>query len=180
MAACAWGCPARSHRPWLPKQCSVPRPCCWLQTNIPPCSKIGSRAPVEPRLRDCRRSKIVVFAPPSLPPSKRQRNGRASWEQASNLHRIFIPYWSKKGKSMSTVFCVIDDKHVPLYRIMWVAAVPHFCGDEKCDVEGTYEVRIEPDESLWATRDERDKCLAPLEEWVGGRGDIDKEEGEWQ
>jgi hypothetical protein len=81
---------------------------------------------------------------------------------------------------MSAVFCLIDDKHVPLYRVMWVAALPHFCGDEKCDVEGFYEVRIEPDESLWATRDERDKCLSALEEWVGGRGgEGDKEEGEW-
>ncbi len=82
---------------------------------------------------------------------------------------------------MSAVFCLIDDKHVPLYRIMWVAAVPHFCGEEQCDVEGLYEVRVEPDDALFATRDERDKCLVALEDWVTGRGDPDKEGGsEWQ
>ena len=30
------------------------------------------------------------------------------------------------------IFCVIDDKNVPLYRVMWVAATPHFCGHEDC------------------------------------------------
>ena len=27
-----------------------------------------------------------------------------------------------------SIFCLIDDKHVPLYRILWVAELPHFCG----------------------------------------------------
>lgn len=81
---------------------------------------------------------------------------------------------------MSAAFCLIDDKHVPLYRIMWVAAVPHFCGSEECEVEGMYEVHLEQDESLWANREERDQCLAALEEWCTGRGDMDKEGGDWQ
>jgi hypothetical protein len=80
---------------------------------------------------------------------------------------------------MSAAFCMIDDKHVPLYRIMWVAAVPHFCGSEECEVEGLYEVHLEQDESLWANREERDSCLTALEEWCTGRGDMDREGGEW-
>lgn len=71
---------------------------------------------------------------------------------------------------MSTVFCLIDDKHVPLYRVMWVAALPHFCGQDDCTCEGLYEVRLEQDESVWANRDERDKALAALEVWGGGQG----------
>lgn len=66
---------------------------------------------------------------------------------------------------MSTVFCVVDDKHVPVYRVMWVADVPHFCGEPDCGAEGRYEVRLEQDESVWASREERDKMLSTMETW---------------
>ncbi|MHC4399092.1 MAG: hypothetical protein ACYTG0_05365 [Planctomycetota bacterium] len=68
------------------------------------------------------------------------------------------------------VFCTIDDKHVPLYRVMWVSAVPHFCGADDCQREGQYEVRLEQGESLWATGPERDAVLEALEAF-GGPGD---------
>src|SRR5437868_13196026 len=55
-----------------------------------------------------------------------------------------------------SIFCVVDDKHIPLYRILWVAAVPHFCGHEDCTQEGNYEIRLEQGESVWASREERD------------------------
>ena len=58
-----------------------------------------------------------------------------------------------------SIFCQIDDKFVPLYRVMWIAAVPHFCGDEECQREGFYEIRLEQDESVWAKPEERDKML---------------------
>ena len=51
---------------------------------------------------------------------------------------------------MSTIFCIVDDKHIPLYRVMWVSATPHFCGSEDCEREGQYEVRLEQGESVWA------------------------------
>ena len=69
---------------------------------------------------------------------------------------------------MKSILCRIDDKHVPLYRIMWVSDLPHFCGEEDCSREGQYEVRLELDESLWATRVERDEVLTALEAWQGG------------
>ena len=47
-----------------------------------------------------------------------------------------------------SIFCLIDDKHIPLYRVMWVAATPHFCGAEDCTREGFYEVRLEQGESV--------------------------------
>ena len=56
---------------------------------------------------------------------------------------------------MPSILCLVDDKHVPLYRIIWVAAVPHFCGSEECTCEGLYEVRLEQEESVWANRDPR-------------------------
>ena len=76
---------------------------------------------------------------------------------------------------MPSIFCVVDDKHVPLYRIMWVAAVPHFCGDDECQCEGMYEVRLEQDESVWAKRQERDDVLKALEIWQGGTPREDEE-----
>ncbi len=63
---------------------------------------------------------------------------------------------------MST-FCIVDDKHVPLYRVMWVSELPHFCGSADCQREGRYEIRLEHGESVWASQEERDAVLAALE-----------------
>ncbi len=68
----------------------------------------------------------------------------------------------------SPIFCVVDDKHVPLYRVMWVADTPHFCGSDECQVEGRYEIRLEQEESVFSTRDDRDKMLEAMERWAGG------------
>ncbi len=64
------------------------------------------------------------------------------------------------------MFCLVDDKYIPLYRILWVSALPHFCGSEECQREGQYEIRIEDGESVWADREERDAALKALEAWA--------------
>jgi hypothetical protein len=74
-----------------------------------------------------------------------------------------------------SAFCIVDDKYVPLYRVMWVAATPHFCGDEQCSREGFYEIRLEQGESVWAKAEERDKMLRQLEEWQGELPEEDAE-----
>ncbi len=76
-----------------------------------------------------------------------------------------------------SIFCLIDDKHVPLYRIMWIASVPHYCGSEECHREGQYEVQLEQNETLWANGEERDAALIALEVW-GGMDPIDNDPGE--
>ena len=79
-----------------------------------------------------------------------------------------------------SIFCRIDDKLVPLYRVMWIASTPHFCGEEDCIREGTYEVRLEQGESVWANGDERDTMVAQLESWQGGLGPGETDdEPEW-
>lgn len=81
-----------------------------------------------------------------------------------------------------SVFFLVDDKHVPLYRIIWVSATPHFCGADDCLHEGDYEVRLEQGESVWAKRQERDDLLEALESWASGPGPGEAEgDGEgWQ
>lgn len=74
-----------------------------------------------------------------------------------------------------SIFCVVDDKHIPLYRVMWVGVTPHFCGAPECMHEGDYEIRLEQGESVWAKREERDDMLRALEEWQGGVDD----DGHW-
>lgn len=69
---------------------------------------------------------------------------------------------------MAPVFCIIDDKHVPIYRILWISEIPHFCGNDDCMYEGRYEIRLEMDESVWANREERDDAVAAVESWAGG------------
>ena len=64
-----------------------------------------------------------------------------------------------------SVFSRIDDKFVPLYRVLWVAAAPHFCGEEDCQQEGQYEVRLEGGDDLWATDQERDDLIQAIEHW---------------
>ena len=71
--------------------------------------------------------------------------------------------------SMS-IFCNIDDKRVPLFRVVWISEVPHFCGDTECECEGRYEVRLEQGESVWANREQRDNVCQELEKWVGREG----------
>jgi hypothetical protein len=77
---------------------------------------------------------------------------------------------------MSSVFCLVDDKHIPLYRVMWISNLPHFCGNEDCDVEGRYEIRLEPDDSVFGTREERDAVLKAIEMWQSGAEPDDWEE----
>lgn len=69
-----------------------------------------------------------------------------------------------------SILCLIDDKHVPLYRVMWVAATPHFCGEPDCQREGYYEVRLEQEEAVWANRGERDALVRQIEQWQGDPG----------
>ena len=75
-----------------------------------------------------------------------------------------------------SIFCLIDDKQVPLYRVMWVAATPHFCGAEDCEREGQYEIRLEQGESVWANHEQRDSMLESLETWQGGLEPPDRED----
>lgn len=71
---------------------------------------------------------------------------------------------------MASIMCKVDDKHIPLYRILWVSDLPHFCGNDDCEREGQYEIRLEQDESVWGSREERDEVLLGLENWQGGLG----------
>ena len=64
-----------------------------------------------------------------------------------------------------SIFCRIDDKHVPLYRVLWVSATPHFCGEPDCLCEGRHEVALEGGESVWANFEEKEQLLQRLEEW---------------
>lgn len=69
---------------------------------------------------------------------------------------------------MRSFFCKVDDKHIPLFRVMWPSAVAHFCGQEDYVREGQYEIRLEQGESVWASRQEQDEMLLALEHWQGG------------
>ncbi|MEO2011988.1 MAG: hypothetical protein ABGX22_25190 [Pirellulaceae bacterium] len=71
------------------------------------------------------------------------------------------------------ITCRIDDKHVPLYNILWIAETPHFCGDEECTAEGLYEIRLALGESLYGSRRDRDGAVSALQQWRGG------DETEW-
>ncbi len=75
---------------------------------------------------------------------------------------------------MNSPLVKIDDKHVPLYRIVWVSDVPHFCGEDDCMHEGEYEVRLDVDDSLWVNRSERDSLVGLLNEWCGGTNEDER------
>lgn len=59
----------------------------------------------------------------------------------------------------------VDDKHVPLYRVVWVSDVPHFCGEDDCMHEGDYEVRLDVEDSIWTNGHGRDIVLHALQKW---------------
>ena len=79
-----------------------------------------------------------------------------------------------------SIFCLVDDKHVPLYRVIWVSAIPHYCGSPECEQEGNYEIRLEQGESVWANQRDRDAMLAALESWQGGFAPPEGEEEDWE
>ena len=81
---------------------------------------------------------------------------------------------------MASPIIKVDDKHVPLYRIVWVSDVPHFCGEDDCMHEGDYEIRLDVDDSMWTNAKERDSVLHALERWCGGPnfGGENQDEGE--
>ncbi len=64
-----------------------------------------------------------------------------------------------------SIFCRIDDKQIPLYRVMWIAATPHFCGEPDCQCEGRYEVALEGGESIWANGTEQVHLMKMIEDW---------------
>ena len=72
------------------------------------------------------------------------------------------------------VFCQIDDKTIPLYRIVWVSDLPHFCGDGDCQREGQYEIRLEQSESVWASLAEHDATVEALQAWLLGQQQEDE------
>ena len=75
---------------------------------------------------------------------------------------------------MDSPLILVDDKHIPLYRILWVSDLPHWCGEEDCEREGEYEVRLEADESVWTTMQGRDKVIEALRKWCGDPVDDDE------
>jgi len=77
---------------------------------------------------------------------------------------------------MDSAIIKVDDKYIPLYRIVWISDIPHFCGDEECMHEGDYEIRLDVDDSLWTNSRERDEVVAALERWCG---DPRGEEGDY-
>ena len=82
---------------------------------------------------------------------------------------------------MDSPIIKVDDKHVPLFRIVWIADVPHFCGEDDCLHEGEYEIRLDVDDSLWTNSLERDEVLEALRRWCTDPRDHEEggTEGDW-
>jgi len=78
---------------------------------------------------------------------------------------------------MASPIIKIDDKHVPLFRIVWISDVPHFCGEDDCMHEGDYEVRLDVDDSLWTSADERDLTIEAMKQWCT---DPREQDGDWE
>ncbi len=66
---------------------------------------------------------------------------------------------------MDSPIVKVDDKHVPLYRIVWISDVPHFCGEDDCMHEGDYEIRLDVDDSIWTNGNGRDEVIRALNRW---------------
>lgn len=79
---------------------------------------------------------------------------------------------------MDSPIVKIDDKHVPLFRIVWISDVPHFCGEDDCMHEGDYEVRLDVDDSIWTSAADRDKAIDAIKKWCSDPTDQDS--GDWE
>jgi len=74
---------------------------------------------------------------------------------------------------MNSPLIKIGDKHVPLYRIVWISDVPHFCGEDDCLHEGDYEIRLDVDDSIWTNSAGRDQAVRAMQQWCGDPRDQD-------
>ncbi len=81
---------------------------------------------------------------------------------------------------MDSPIVKVDDKHLPLYRVVWVADLPHFCGEEDCEREGQYEIRLDVDDSVWTNLRGRDHVLKALTSWCGEPGPEEEEGTNWE
>ncbi len=77
---------------------------------------------------------------------------------------------------MDSPLILIDDKHVPLFRIVWVSDVPHFCGEDDCMHEGDYEIRLDVDDSIWTNGNGRDEVIQALNRWYSDPRENDNEQ----
>src|SRR5205085_11972436 len=84
------------------------------------------------------------------------------------------------GVLKKSICCRIEDNDIALYRVMGVSATTHYCGEEDCVREGSYEIRLEQGESVWARIIDRDEMLQRLESWHGDMDvpDDGEEDGE--
>jgi hypothetical protein len=64
-----------------------------------------------------------------------------------------------------SIFCRIDDKLIPIYRVLWVSATPHFCGEPECQAEGLYEISLDSGDPIWARHEEKERLIEQIEEW---------------
>ena len=78
---------------------------------------------------------------------------------------------------MIQVFCTIDDKRIPLYRILWISDLPHFCGNGECEREGQYEVRLEHNETIWANLQDTMRPSKPWGTWLKHRAREERSPG---
>ena len=76
---------------------------------------------------------------------------------------------------MNSPLIKLDDKWVPLYRIVYVSDLPHFCGEPDCMHEGDYEVRLDVEDSIWVNAEGRDAAVTELSRWCGDPGSMDDE-----
>ncbi|EKJ99439.1 hypothetical protein RBSH_05194 [Rhodopirellula baltica SH28] len=76
-------------------------------------------------------------------------------------------YILHRDTAMVSPIVKVDDKHLPLYRVVWIADLPHFCGEEDCQREGYYEIRLDVEDSVWTSSAERDEVLEALNRWCG-------------
>jgi hypothetical protein len=80
--------------------------------------------------------------------------------------------------TMDSPLIKVDDKFLPLYRVVWISDVPHFCGEDDCMHEGDYEIRLDVDDSLWTSGDQRDEVVKALAKWCSDPR-LGSDEGDW-
>ena len=90
---------------------------------------------------------------------------------------LFLTRLLSRFEPMTSPLIKIDDKHIPLNRVVWVSDVPHFCGEPDCMHEGDYEVRLDVDDSLWTNTSGRNEVLKSLARWCGDTKPEDEEQG---
>jgi len=90
--------------------------------------------------------------------------GRSAWGRQRVLRRSFLRAVGR-GQRMMSIFRRVDDKNVPLYRVMWVEPTLIFAEPTIASARDNYEIRLERASPCGPSKTNATACFRSSSTW---------------